>query len=253
MNNNAKTTNPGFTLIELLVVISIIALLIGILLPALSQARETARSVACLSNIRQLTIAQLNYANQYGRLPGTATHSKDLDWIGYRVYDKYHRTMPYTGLIWPFVLNEFAYECPIEKRRANETFSYTMPHAVGGAWADTNWPTFFRDHPEKGNSSTLQRMPGFPVMVEEDDIWYNNSVKDGAWANQDQITDRHIKKGNIGFMDGSGLSYEASEGGDPERRESPDFDAYDVIFKTLNKEFSFGNYRTKYGWINGPE
>ena len=72
----------GFTLVELLVVIGIIAVLISLLLPAVSRAREQSRRTACLSNLRQLGIAMTAYASdRRDRLPNSNPPNTVLDYI----------------------------------------------------------------------------------------------------------------------------------------------------------------------------
>jgi prepilin-type N-terminal cleavage/methylation domain-containing protein/prepilin-type processing-associated H-X9-DG protein len=75
----SSTTKNGFTLIELLVVISIIAVLAGMLLPAVSMVRDASRSAICMSNLRQCGMATMLYTADWdGLLPSAGNSSGGL-------------------------------------------------------------------------------------------------------------------------------------------------------------------------------
>ena len=76
-NNAAKLEKRGFTLIELLVVIAIIAILAGMLLPALGNARQAAKATKCLGNMKQVALVTSMYADSFRFYP---LASGDVKW-----------------------------------------------------------------------------------------------------------------------------------------------------------------------------
>jgi prepilin-type N-terminal cleavage/methylation domain-containing protein/prepilin-type processing-associated H-X9-DG protein len=109
----------GFTLIELLVVIAIIAILAAILFPVFAKAREKARQTSCLSNLKQMAVAFLAYAQDYDEtMPGlNGTYPPDIDLRASQGDFMYYGSpyLTWTGWatrIFPYCKNAQMFKCP---------------------------------------------------------------------------------------------------------------------------------------------
>jgi prepilin-type N-terminal cleavage/methylation domain-containing protein/prepilin-type processing-associated H-X9-DG protein len=99
-----RTSNlqRGFTLVELLVVIAIIGMLVGLLLPAVQQAREASRRTQCQNNLRQIGVALLNYEQQHEEFP--------IGCIGYGSLVPKELLISWNAQILPFIEQQALWE-----------------------------------------------------------------------------------------------------------------------------------------------
>ena len=123
----------GFTLIELLVVIAIIAILAAILFPVFQKVRENARRASCTSNLKQISIAVVQYQQDFDEImPGSAVNAALGGWIYFTGFTAFPSPTPTAfdptqGSIYPYVKSKGVYICPDESSNQGNSYSINGP------------------------------------------------------------------------------------------------------------------------------
>ena len=232
----------GFTLIELLVVIAIIALLLSVILPSLGKAKELAKGVLCASNLRQLSMAWVMYADEHNSRMVTGPVFQDTrddpaqqaarGWavgpiredgtaVAAAAIEMEHRLLGIRkGKLFDYLGDEAVYHCPGDRRMKNPTNaaqryrSYLLPDVLYGDLKTTNYSGISKRYDGKLLKKTTEiTSPGTKYTFVEsssdpdDTRWgFDHSGWNFTpWIDKfwtDELAANHTESGCFAFADG---------------------------------------------------